>query len=157
MAAFDGNLACGQRGDHARIKPVLGFLDARMQFLGRIAGEYGDSFLRDDRAGVDALIHKMHRTTSELHAVIQRLFPRFQAGKGGQQGGVNVDDTAGERAQKLPLQDAHETGKHDQIDAAAGQKLHETGLGGFIQLGAEFARIDEFTANAALASLLQDA
>ena len=59
---------------------------------------HGDGGLENDGTGVELFIHEMHRAAGDADAVFQRLLLRVEAGKGGQQGGVNVEDAAGELA-----------------------------------------------------------
>ena len=48
--------------------------------------------LQDDRAGVDALVDEVHRDAEDLHPVRERLPDRVEAGEGGQQRRMHVDD-----------------------------------------------------------------
>ena len=55
----------------------------------------------------------------------KRLPLRVHAGERGQQRGVDVDDAAGEGAQDLVAEHAHEPGEHDQLDLLRAQPGHQ--------------------------------
>ena len=141
-----------RNGRHTfRIKLMLGSLNPVMQRLRRVLVQNRDRLLADDRAGIHARIHKMHRTPRHLHAVIQRLFPGFEAGKRRQQRRMDVHDAPLERAQKFALQHPHETRQHNQIHLCRLQSGDERPLGVLVQLGAELSRRDELRGNLPLA------
>ena len=73
--------------------------------------------LRDDLAAVHARIDVMHGAAGFRRARGERLFPRFEAGKGGQQGRVDIDDAARERLEQRRLDHPHAAGEHDEFDA----------------------------------------
>src|SRR3712207_8332685 len=50
----------------------------------------------DDRPGVDALVHEVHRDAEDLGPVLERLLDRGQTREGRQQRRVDVDDPARE-------------------------------------------------------------
>src|SRR5215831_15154788 len=55
--------------------------------------EDGYRGLQNDRPGIQIFIHKVDRTTGELHSVIERLPLRFESGKRWQKGRMNVQNT----------------------------------------------------------------
>ena len=110
------------------------------QTVGRIIIEHRDSLLTDDRAGIHAGVHKMHRATRHLYAVVQCLFPCFQTWKRRQQRWMNVHNAPFERAQEIALQYPHETGECHQINLRLLQGTHERALRLLVQFGAEFPR-----------------
>ncbi len=61
----------------------------------------------------------------DLHARLERLALRAHARERGQEGRVDVDDAAGEGAQHLVAQHAHEAGQHDQIGLLRAQAGHQ--------------------------------
>src|SRR5579864_3236705 len=80
--------------------------------------EHRNSGLQNNRAGVQLLVHKMHCAAADFDAVLERLLLRVEAGKGGQQGGVNVQNPQGESPAKFSAEQAHETRKANQFYAA---------------------------------------
>ena len=59
----------------------------------------------------------MHSAAGEFYAVVERLALRFQAGKGREQGGVDIENPAAKRGDEVGREKAHESGKANQIDA----------------------------------------
>ena len=64
-------------------------------------------------AGVHASVDEVDRDTEHLHPVGERLLDRVQAGEGGQQRGMDVDDRAGSREEGV-AEELHVAGEHDQ-------------------------------------------
>lgn len=155
-AALHGNFAARNGADAFRVKLVFGGVDALMQTRGGVMVENGHGLLADDGAGIHAGVHKMHGAAGDFHAVVERLFPGFEPGKGGQQRGMDIDDAPFKRAQKIALQDAHETGEDDQIHLGRLQLFHESALGVLVQFGAEFSRRDEAGGKIAFAGVGQN-
>lgn len=60
---------------------MLGGVNALMQCLWRVVVQNGNSFLADDRPGIHARIHEMDRAAGHFNAMVERLFPRFEAGE----------------------------------------------------------------------------
>jgi len=52
-----------------------------MQTFRRVVVQDRHGLLADDWSGINSGIHKMHRAACHLHAVIQRLLPRFESGE----------------------------------------------------------------------------
>ena len=69
---------------------------------------------------------------------------------------MNIHDATLERAEKIALQHAHETGKHHQIHLRVLQRGHERAFGIILELGAEFSRRDELRGQFPLACVRQD-
>ncbi len=63
------------------IKLVFRRMNPLMQTFRRVVVQNRNRLLVDNCAGVNARIHKMHRATGYFHAVVKRLFPRFQSWK----------------------------------------------------------------------------
>ncbi len=66
---------------------------------------------------VQVLVDKMDGTAGDLDAVVKGLGLGIEAGKGGEQRGMDVEDAVGEGGNKLRGQEAHIAGKADQVDA----------------------------------------
>jgi len=56
-------------------------VNPRVQTFRRVVIQNRHGLLADDRPGINARVHEMHRAARNLHAVIQRLLPRFESGK----------------------------------------------------------------------------
>ncbi len=114
-------IPCGpwirQPPEHRRIELVLGDLDARVQRFGGVAGQDGDAALVDDVAGVHAGIDVVDGAAGFRDAGGERLRPRLEAGEGGQERRVDVDDAAREGLEQRRLDHAHVAGEHDPLDA----------------------------------------
>ena len=151
-----GNLPARQGRDAARIQFMLRRVNPLMQSFRRVIVQHRHDRLTNNGAGVHACVHEMHRATRHLHAVIQRLLPRLQPGKTRQQRRMDVDDAALERAQKIALQHAHETGEHDQIHPRILQRGDEGAFRRLVQFGAELARRNELRRNFPFAGVRQD-
>jgi len=136
---------------------VLGGMDAVMEGFGCVVIQNGDGLLADDGAGIHAGIHEMDGAAGDLDAMVEGLLPSFEAGEGGEEGWVDVDDAAGEGAQKVAFEDAHEAAKHDEVHLGVLQGGDEGLFGRFVQLGAEFAGGDELGGDLALAGVGEDA
>ncbi len=61
----------------------------------RVVLQYRDHSLDNDRPGIDTTVHKVHSTPGEACTIVDGLLLYMQAGKGRQQGRVDVDDPLG--------------------------------------------------------------
>ena len=84
-----------------------------------------DAALQDHRAGVDAavVLDEVHRDAEDLHAVVERLLDRADAGERRQQRRMDVDDRALEAPQERAREDRHVAGEHDELDVALGHPV----------------------------------
>jgi hypothetical protein len=128
--------------DGFRVEVPFGLLDAGVEGGGGVVVVHGDGLLGDDGAGIDALIDEVDGAAGDFHAVIEGLFPGFEAGEGGEERGMDVDDAVGEGAEEFAFQDAHETGEDDKIDLGVLEDGDEAAFGLFVELGAEFSGRD---------------
>src|SRR5438105_12120470 len=80
--------------DRARIDDVLLRQHARGQAFGRVAGQYRNDGLFEDRAVVELGGHLVHGGARDLAAGVDRALVRVQAGKRGQQRRVDIDEPA---------------------------------------------------------------
>ena len=76
-----------------------------------------DRPLGDDPARVDALVDEVDGDTEHLHAVVERLLDRADAGEGGQQRRVHVDHARRRSARGSRVEQLHVAGEHDELDA----------------------------------------
>src|SRR4051812_13443043 len=66
-----------------------------------------ERLLRDDRPRVDALVHEVHGHAHLLDPVVERLLYRPNAGEGGQQRRMDVDDPAAEAPDERCAEQLH--------------------------------------------------
>ena len=66
--------------------------NARSQCMWVVGGKDGDGALQDDGAVVELLVDEMDGAAGDLDAVFEGLGLRVEAGKGGQQRGMDVED-----------------------------------------------------------------
>src|SRR5664279_4258156 len=71
--------------------------------------------LQNNGPSVEVFVHKMNRTTSELHTVFERLFLRFKAGKGRKERWMNIDDTLRKCGDKIRGEQSHISSETNQI------------------------------------------
>ncbi len=114
------------------------------------------SLLSNYWSGIHARIDEMDGAAGDLNAVIQRLFPGLQAGKGRQQGGVDIDDPAFKSLEEVPLEHSHEARQGDHIHLGFPQGARIGVLGLLVELGAEAARGQVLRPEAALARVAED-
>src|SRR2546422_9929556 len=72
--------------------------------------------LNDDRPLIAFLVDEVNRAAGETHPVFQRLSLNVQAGKGRQQGRVDIHDAVGERPHEDGRERTHEASENDQLD-----------------------------------------
>lgn len=80
-----------------------------------IVGVNRDALLKDDLSGVDAGIDKVNGAASVRDAGFKGLTAGVEPGKGGKQGGVDIDYAVGIGMEKIGFDDAHEAGKDDVV------------------------------------------
>ena len=118
---------------------MFGDLNSRMQAFGRVVRQYRHFASRDYVAVIYFFVDVMNRATGNDLASFERLFPRFQSGKFWQQRWMNIDDSPRECLQHRRFQNAHESGKHDQLYFCVAQHLHEFCLSVWLQPCAKLA------------------
>src|SRR5438552_5360809 len=102
------NFSAQQRRNRRRVQNAFGLLNPFVQRGWRVVVQHRNGLLSEDGPGVDALVDKVNGATGHLDAVIERLFPRFQTRKRGQQSRMNVDHPFGKRTEKIAFQYPHE-------------------------------------------------
>ena len=80
--------------------------DARGQRLGRVVVAHGHRGLQHDGAAVELGGHQVHGRAGDLHAVLERLPLRVDAGKRRQQRGMDVEDGGSETPRGAALRRA---------------------------------------------------
>ena len=91
----------------------------------------------DDHAMVQMLIDKVDRAAGDLDAVVEGLRLRIEAGKGGQQRGMDIQNAIGKCGDKLRREQAHIAGQADQVYVVLSQARDYVGivLGALAALG----------------------
>jgi len=118
-AAPDFVVSADHAGDGFGVSDVLFGENAGGEGVGVVGFEYGDGTLQNDCAVVQVLIDKMDGATGYFYAVFEGLSLCFEAGKGGKQRGVDVEDAVGEGGDELGRKQAHVSGKADQVDVVS--------------------------------------
>src|ERR1019366_1935516 len=103
-AALDAMPARENQAHRFGVNAMLLDEDARGKRFIRIVIAYGHHGLRQNRPGIEILIHQMHGAAAELHAVFERLPLRLKARERRQQRWVNVEDALRKRRDKMRRQ-----------------------------------------------------
>ena len=101
---------------------MLGLKDARGQGIYGVRVQHGHRLLQHDGARVEALVHQVHGGAAHLHPVPPGLTLGVQAGKGGQQRRVHVQDAAREGADEDGGEEPHVAGQAHEVDAVLCEK-----------------------------------
>jgi hypothetical protein len=92
---------------------------ARRQSFDRIIVLDGHDLLRDDRPTVQHLVNEMNCAASPFDSMLQGLPLRIEAGKGRQQGRMNIENASAKSLYELGREQSHITGQADQINRAS--------------------------------------
>ena len=90
--------------------------DAGRQGLVGIVVVYRDGLLQDDDAVVDGFVDEVDGAAGDLGPIVEGLVLGVEAGEGGKQRGVDVEDAIGEGLHEGRRDDAHVAGETDEID-----------------------------------------
>ncbi len=93
-----------------------------------VGGENGNGLLQDNGAVIEVLVHKVNGAAAELDAVIEGLLLRFEAGKSGQQRGMDVQDSLGKLLHEPGREQTEVSGEDDEIDASLAQGLDDSAV-----------------------------
>ena len=77
----------------------------------------GNDGLEDNGAGVEIFVDEMDGAAGEFDAIFESLALGFEAGKGREQGGVNVEDAVGEGGDEIGGEKAHVAREADEVDS----------------------------------------
>lgn len=144
------------RKDSGGVEDMLLHLNARMQALCRIIGEYRNVGLHEDFARVHTGIDIMYRATGLTGTGFKSLTPGFHTGESRQQCGVNIENTSGECAEQRLLHQAHETGQTHHIDIQCLQLIGHSGLNLQRELILVTTAVHDLGRHAVLTGALQD-
>ena len=90
--------------------------------------EHRNRSLKNDRAVVQLVVDKVHGAARHLHAVVEGLLLRVEAGEGRQQRGMDVENAMRKRGHELRRQQPHVAGKTYQIHAARIECCRDIGV-----------------------------
>src|SRR6185437_3740351 len=139
-------------GDGLGVGDVLLLQDAFGEGVGVVRFEYRDGFLENDDAVVEFLVDEMDGASGDLDAVEPGLLLSVEAGEGGQQRGMDVEDALRKGADEFRREQAHVSGENDEIDLMLAQCGDHVSvmLGAFASVG-----LDNDGFESALACFLQ--
>ena len=123
-----------------------------LEGVGRLAGDAG---LAEVGAAVDLGVDPMDRAAGFRHAGIPGLTDAVEAGEGGQEARVEVDDAAGEGVEEGGLDHAHEAREHHQVDLRGLEGVGPGLLAFGRELRLERPRVEEAGGDAVLRAELQ--
>ena len=83
----------------------------------------GDGALEDDGAVVELLVDEMDGAAGKLDAEVEGLGLGFEAGEGGEQRRVDVEDAVGKRGDKGGGNEAHVAGEADEVDVVVEERF----------------------------------
>jgi len=92
--------------------------DPRGQRRHGVAIEHGYRSLQDDRTRVELLRDQVNGDAGYLHAVLERLALRVDAGKRRQQRWMDVEDSIREGVNHRRAKQSHESCETDEVDAS---------------------------------------
>ena len=79
-----------------------------------------DSCLGNDGTGVEIWHNVMDGTAVDFYARFERFFMGMEAAKGGEKGGVNIEQAVLPLGYKVCPQNAHESGQTNKLNAFQG-------------------------------------
>ncbi len=115
-AVLDGVLAAEDAGYGFGVGQVLLLEDAGGEGFGGVFVEDGDGLLQDDDAVVDGFVDEVDGAAGYLGSVVEGLVLGVEAGEGGEERGVDVEDAVGEGLDEGGRDDAHVAGEADEVD-----------------------------------------
>lgn len=139
----------GQAGQDGRIELVFGFLDSGVKGFGGVGGQDGHVDLVEDGTAVDGGVDPVNGAAGFGDSGTEGLFPGAQAGEGGQEGGMDVEDATGEGVEEGGFEDAHVAGEDDEVRLGLEEGAGEFGFDVRFEFGFEgtgWAGVGEETA-----------
>lgn len=114
-AAADFAFAASHEADGFGVGEVLLSEDAVAKGLGGVGVEDGDGALDDNGAVIELFVDEVDGAAGDFDAVGEGLLLGFEAGEGGQQGGMDIENAAREGGDKAGREQAHVAGEADEI------------------------------------------
>jgi len=155
-ASFQDGGAGSQVLEGFGIGEVFLDLDPGMQGFRGIVIEDGNRALDEDGAGIGSAIDDMDRTTSDFCAIFEGLLPGGNAGEGGQERRMDIEDPVGEGGQKSGFYDAHKAGQSDDLRSPGLKGGDLLAFGFALQFRFERGGADEFGRDSVLAGAGED-
>ena len=90
--------------------------DAGGEGFGGVGVEDGDGVLQDDDAVVYGLVDEVDGAAGDFRSVVEGLVLGVEAGEGGEQRWMDVEDAVGEGRDEGRRDDAHVAGEADEVD-----------------------------------------
>src|SRR3954453_1154328 len=113
VVRLDPNPARRDHADRLGEELVLGGVDRLLKRRPVPARGHRDLALQDHRPRVDPLVNEVDADAGYLDPGIERLADRVEAGEGGKQGGVDVDDAVAEARDEGAAEQLHVAGEDD--------------------------------------------
>lgn len=115
------------RAYHRRQQPMLFLEHACRQRFRRIVFAHGDPGLRQDRAAVVFLVHKVHRgagfgSAARQDRLVHPATVHPAPAEGGEEGGMNIHDSAAIRRDDFARNQAYVAGEYEQLNIVRGQR-----------------------------------
>lgn len=104
-----------EEADGFGIEAMLFDLNAGVEGLGGVVGQDGNFGLEENRAGIHPGIDVVNGAAGFGDSGIECLAPCCDSGKGGKEGGVDIEDRLGKSLQQGVFDEAHEPGEADEI------------------------------------------
>ena len=102
--------------------------DALGERVGVVGVEDRDGALQDDGAVVEVFVDEVDGATRDFDAVVEGLLLSVEAGEGGQQRRVDIEDAVGEGGNELGREQAHIAGEDDEVDAVVAEGGGDVGV-----------------------------
>jgi len=83
--------------------------------VGVVRLEDGNCSLQNDGSVIEVLVDEMNGAARDFYAVVECLLLGVEAGKGGKERGVDVEDAVGKRGDESRREQTHVTGQADEV------------------------------------------
>lgn len=135
-------VAAGDVGDGFGVGDVLFDEDALGEGVRVVGFEDGYGALEDDGAVIEVLVDEVDGAAGDFYSVVEGLLLRIEAGKGGKQRWVDVEDAVGEGGDEGGREQSHIAGEADEVHVVLAQAGDEVAvvLGAGAALGDQHRR-----------------
>lgn len=110
---------------------MLLFQNALRQRAWGVAREHRHDTLDDDRSAIELRCHQVHRHSTDLHAMLDRLSLSLESWERRKQRWMNVENAVGERVDERCADQTHETGETHEANISGAQLVREGLIVGF--------------------------
>ncbi len=108
---------------------MFGGVDFLHEGFEGVGGVDRNGLLEDYFSGVDTGVDVVDGATGLGDAGFEGLAAGVESGKGGQEGGVNVDDAVGVGGEEVGFDDAHKAGEDDVVCLMLSKPVEDGGFG----------------------------